>query len=447
MPTSNITRLSQLFQPVMSTIPNIKGAKTSSKSYDNLTKYGLIRPVNNGMYALLPLGMRVLNKLTNIVDHEMEKAGAQKILLPAMTSVNLWKRTDRFQSNQIELFKIKDRHNKEYILSPTYEETICSLLSSVGTLSPKILPLKLYQISSKWRDEMKPYLGFLRSREFIMKDLYTFDTTLDNARRTYEAVCEVYDNIFQKLGVAYTKAVGDTGSIGGLMSHEYHYVSDIGQDNIFLCSSCQYSINKVVCKESHCPQCGNAFLEQHTAEVGHAFLLDTKYTQPLHATYKQNNNLSPLVMGCFGLGLSRIFTVAVEILSSKDELRWPTLLAPYTVCIVTPKAGSKEESAFQYVDPVVEIVNRLKVDAVLDDRTKLTIGQRMLQARLIGYPYVIVIGKSALESTPLFEIHDVNNSTRVDVPLASIHDYFANKSVKDKETHTSNRLQNAEECI
>ncbi|XP_076166178.1 prolyl-tRNA synthetase 2-like protein, mitochondrial isoform X2 [Ptiloglossa arizonensis] len=382
------------------------------------------------MYAFLPLGLRILNKLINLVDNEMERIGAQKLMLPAFSSTSLWKQTDRLESNKSELFQIEDRHNKKYILNPTYEESICKLISSVGPLSPKILPLKLYQISNKWRDEMKPRLGFLRSREFVMKDLYTFDKTLDNAQETYELICNAYENILQKIGITFIKVVGDPGSIGGLKSHEYHYACHIGEDTIYTCSYCQYYVNKSVCNESHCPHCKNTFHEQQTAEVGHTFLLDTKYTKPLKAVY-QTKNMFPLAMGCFGLGLSRIFTVVAEILSSNDELKWPKCLAPYTVCIIPPKVGSKEATASQYVNQILNILNELNIDTILDDRTELTIGNRFVHARFTGFPYVIVIGRTAMQSPPLFEIHNAYDSTHCEITLESVHNYFNNENKKN----------------
>ncbi|KOC71020.1 putative proline--tRNA ligase, mitochondrial [Habropoda laboriosa] len=382
------------------------------------------------MYAFLPLGLRVLNKLTTLVDNEMDKIGAQKLLLPALTPVHLWKKTDRFKDNATELFKVKDRFDKEYILSPTYEETICTLVSSIGVLSPKMLPLKLYQISNKWRDEMKPRLGFLRSREFVMKDLYTFDGNLNHAQETYASVGEAYENIFKNIGVSCIKAVGDPGLIGGSITHEYHYVSNIGEDIVCVCSSCQYAINKTMTKELHCPQCKKPFLEQCTAEVGHTFLLNTKYTEPLKVLHKVNNVSTPLVMGCFGLGLSRIFTVMIEVLSTKEELRWPKNLAPYTVCIIPPKKGSKAENGSQYVNEIIEILDRLNIDAILDDRIHLSIGNRFMHARVTGFPYAIIIGQSIMESPPQVEIHNINDLTNCKVPLGNISTYFNSESIK-----------------
>ncbi|XP_036148096.1 probable proline--tRNA ligase, mitochondrial isoform X2 [Monomorium pharaonis] len=396
-----------------------------------MINYGIIKPLSTGMYALLPLGMRILNKLINLVDKEMANIGAQKILLPALTSAMLWKKTNRYDANKAELFTLTDRYKKEYILSPTFEEAICDLISSIGQLSAKSLPLKLYQISSKWRDEMKPRLGFLRSREFIMKDLYTFDTSLDNGRHTYDLVCESYSNIFKQIGVEYKKSIGDVGTIGGLMSHEYHYVSDIGEDIILQCSSCHFSINRTISKTMSCPKCKNELHQHIAAEVGHTFLLDTKYSQPLKAMYTEQNKSKPIVMGCFGLGLSRIITLVIEILSTNDEIRWPVKLAPYTICVITPKAGSKEENTSAYVEQLFEIFYERDIDAILDDRTHETIGKRLVFARASGYPYIIVIGKPAIQSIPLFELHDVNNSTYRELSLDQISDYFNNIKFKN----------------
>ncbi|CAK9808126.1 Probable proline--tRNA ligase, mitochondrial [Anthophora quadrimaculata] len=430
MPIQKIHKLSQLFQPISSRIATAKKSQVPSKSYENLIKYGIIKQVNSGMYAFLPLGLRVLNKLITLVDNEMEKIGAQKILLPALTSVDLWKKTDRFNDNVTELFKVQDRSHKQYILSPTYEETICALVSSIGVLSPKILPLKLYQISNKWRDESKPRLGFLRSREFVMKDLYTFDVNLNHAQETYALVCETYENIFRNIGVSFVKAIGDPGLIGGSITHEYHYISNIGEDIVCACSSCQYAINKTITKELHCPQCKQPFLEQHTAEVGHTFLLNTKYTEPLNVSYRLNNVSTPLVMGCFGLGLSRIFTVMIEELSTKEELRWPKHLAPYTVCIIPPRKGSKEESVSQHVNKIIEILDQLNIDAILDDRVNLSIGNRFMHARVTGFPYVIIIGKSIMEFPPQVEVHSINDLTNCKIPLDNISTYFHNENTK-----------------
>ncbi|XP_014485317.1 PREDICTED: probable proline--tRNA ligase, mitochondrial [Dinoponera quadriceps] len=422
----NLARTSKVFQPLRSGIFDDKDKKEIlSKSYKLMINYGIIKPVSTGMYSLLPLGMRVLNKLINIVDKEMTNLGAEKIMLPALTPAKLWKKTDRYNLNKPELFTVIDRHDKEYILSPTYEEAICDLVS-MEQIYDKSLPLRLYQISNKWRDEMKPRHGLLRSRELIMKDLYTFDTTLDNARNTYDLVCKAYNKIFQQIGIDHIKVIGDVGTIGGLLSHEYHYVSDIGEDVIFRCSSCDYSVNQTISETTICPKCKDELHRHNSAEVGHTFLLDTKYSKPLKAMYVKNNELKPMTMGCYGLGLSRILALVIEILSTNSEMRWPVNLAPYTAYIIPPKAGSKEENTSAYVEQLFEILRQHDIDTILDDRTQFTIGKRFMYARAIGYPYVIVIGKAATQSVPLFEVHDLNNSTCRELSLEQMNHYFGN---------------------
>ncbi|XP_020288129.1 probable proline--tRNA ligase, mitochondrial [Pseudomyrmex gracilis] len=420
----NLAKMSKLFQPMSIEILD-KRNKEVSKNFKLLSNYGIIKSVNTGMYALLPLGMRALNKLIDLVDKEMAKIGAEKILLPALTSTALWKRSDRYDSNKTELFTVTDRHNKEYILSPTCEEQICDLISSMGHLPHKLLPLRLYQISSKWRDEMHPRLDLLRSREFVMKDLYTFDSSLEYAQQTYNLVCKSYDNIFKKLGIKYVKAVGNVGTIGGLSSHEYHYITEAGEDIVLRCPSCDFSINETIADTSNCPGCKTELHKHTTAEVGHTFLLNTKYSKPFQVKYLEYNEINTAAMGCFGLGLSRILMLAVETLSINNEMRWPVKLAPYTACVIPPKVGSKEEATSAYVQQLSEILCKRDIDAILDDRTRFTIGKRMLYARATGYPYIIVIGKAATQSTPLFELHDLNNSVSHEFTLEQLDNYFA----------------------
>ncbi|XP_043479595.1 probable proline--tRNA ligase, mitochondrial [Leptopilina heterotoma] len=422
---NNWHRVSKLFQPLNIPQKNAPVVKTEfSKSYKHMIDTGIISKCNTGMYALLPLGYRILEKLTSIIDNELLKIDAQKILLPALSSQKLWKKTNRFEEAGRELFTLCDKHDTSYVLSPTHEETITDVISKVGPISPKTLPLRLYQISSKWRDEMKPRLGFMRSREFIMKDLYTFDIGSTQALETYKIVNHAYDNIFNKIGIQYKKAIGSVGMIGGTVSHEYHYITEIGEDVVLSCLQCNYHINKNATDESTCPSCKNAFSESTTAEIGHTFFLGTKYSETLKALYKENHTTAPLSMGCYGIGMTRLIASAAEVLSTEQELRWPIALAPYTVCVIPPKKNSKEDVASQYNEKICELLSQSNIDFIIDDRTHLTIGQRFIYSRKCGFPYVIVIGKLALNSDPLFELHDINNSTHNDVGLETLFDFF-----------------------
>ncbi|XP_043268830.1 probable proline--tRNA ligase, mitochondrial [Venturia canescens] len=421
----NVNTVSRLFQPIKA-IPKDAVLKPNnvSKGYKLMVDMGIIKQANPGMHTLMPLGLRVLQKLINIVDKEMNKLGAQKLLLPNLTNASLWEKTNRLQNVDNELFTLQDRHKNVFILSPTHEEAITDLVASMGPMSSKQLPLMLYQISSKWRDEKKPRLGLFRGREFIMKDLYTFDSSLENAQNTYSAVREAYENIFKHIGIEYTIAVGDTGIMGGTLSHEYHYLSDIGEDRVLSCHSCGFYINSTMYSDHLCGTCHSPLLVHKAVEVGHTFLLGTRYSEPLHATYRDENKTKPMMMGCYGLGLTRLIATAVETLSKEHELRWPKHIAPYTVCIVPPKKGSTQEPASHYSMKIYEFLENNNIDVIIDDRDDLTIGRRMLDANRTGYTYLIVIGKQAVEKTPHFEIHDINNSNSFLFTLEQLKDFF-----------------------
>ncbi|XP_046739258.1 probable proline--tRNA ligase, mitochondrial isoform X2 [Diprion similis] len=349
-----VNRISKLFQP-LNIIPKDSKPRDEvpSKSYKLMVDMGIIRQSSTGMYNLLPLGLRALEKLNTLVDEEMANIDAQKVLLPHLVPSKLWKATGRLEAAENELFMLHDRHQKQYILSPTHEEAVTNLIASISPLSQKTLPIKLYQISSKWRDEIKPRLGVLRGREFTMKDLYTFDADLDKAKETYDL-------------------------------------------------------------------------------VGHTFLLGTKYSEPLKATYIANGKPAPLIMGCFGLGLTRILGAALEILSSDEELRWPRPLVPYEVCVIPPKDGSKETSASRYADDIYQVIQQSGMDVILDDRTHFTIGKRMIDARKTGYPYIVVVGKRSTEPRPIFEIHDLYEDKQLNLSFEGVIDYM--RTTNDDQT-------------
>nr|CAD7567633.1 unnamed protein product [Timema californicum] len=382
---------------------------------------GIIRQASTGTFYLLPLGQRALQKLIKIVDKEMQGIGAQKLLLPLLTSGELWKTTGRWDTAGPELFTLRDRHDRDYVLSPTHEEAITELIASSPQLSHRSLPLRLYQVTSKFRDEMKPRSGLLRGKEFLMKDLYTFDTTLQAAEETYNAVCNAYDNIFRRIEVGYVKVMGDPGMIGGSLSHEYHYPVNVGEDQLLICQECNYGANTEVCGNSEeCPQCKQPHMGHCPGiEVGHTFLLGTKYSTPLGASYmKADGKPSPVQMGCYGIGLTRTLAAAVESLSLPDELRWPLAFAPFSVCIIPPKDGSKESSVSHLSEHLYESLHSstpFEDDVLVDDRSQWTIGRRLFEAKKTGYPFIVVVGKKATEVEPLFEVYDLLQNIQLDL--------------------------------
>ncbi|XP_014233712.1 probable proline--tRNA ligase, mitochondrial [Trichogramma pretiosum] len=423
-----VNKVSQLFQPTV-VIPKNAMPKSdvTSKSYQLMINAGIINGTSTGMYAFLPLGMRVLGKLQALVDEEMRRVGGQKVLLPILTPSKLWKKTNRLEQAQPELFQLKDRHGKEFLLSPTFEESITELVRQTGPLSHNQLPVRLYQISSKWRDEMKPRLGLFRSREFVMKDLYSFDADEATGSETYEQLGEAYRRVLERIGVPYVRVRADTGQMGGTTSHEYHYATEIGEDRVARCRDCGYDTEDIAARQVEgeavaCSRCNKSMEKLHSVEIGHTFLLGTRYSKPLNATYVDASNKKQLLyMGCYGLGLTRIIASAVEILSRDQELRWPRELAPYSVCIITPKQGSKEEPATHLAEMIYHHLESLGIDAIVDDRAHMTIGKRLVEARKSGYPRVVVVGKGSTSlDRPTLELHDLYDGKYVDLEMNDV---------------------------
>ncbi|XP_043556065.1 probable proline--tRNA ligase, mitochondrial [Chiloscyllium plagiosum] len=432
--------LSRLFQPMNLREDRTTGVGRSSditcKSQRLMLQAGLIQPANTGCFHYLPYTVRAMEKLVRVIDKEMQSIGGQKVNMPSLTSASLWKTSERWDLLGKELFRLKDRHDMEYCLSPTHEEAVTELIAMQGNLSYRQLPLMLYQVTRKFRDEPKPRFGLLRGREFYMKDMYTFDVSEGAAMETYNLVSQAYSCIFGQLGLQFVKVRADTGNIGGKMSHEFQLPADIGEDRLLMCSDCHFAANveAMTDTETNCPQCHGKLKESKGIEVGHTFNLGTKYSYILGASYSNTEN-KPVVteMGCFGLGVTRILAAAIEVLSTEDEIRWPSLLAPYQVCIIPPKKGSKEELSLglseTLYDTLIDAVPQLHGEVLLDDRSHLTIGKRLKDASRLGYPYVVIAGKRVLENPPVFEVSCQNNRKTVFLTQEGVLDLLRNVKI------------------
>ncbi|KAI7848299.1 hypothetical protein BDC45DRAFT_450456 [Circinella umbellata] len=212
-------------------------------SHGLLLKGGFVRQSSSGIYSMLPLGLRTLEKIENIIDEELKSIGSQKLALPVLLSAENWKKSGRWNASKGEFFRLKDRRDTDMLLSPTHEEEITQLVAA-ELKSSKQLPMRLYQIGRKYRDEFRPRAGLLRGREFVMKDLYTFDASVEDAYISYDLVAKAYQNIFQRIGVPFVVAEADSGNMGGSKSHEYHLISPAGEDTLLTCSSCGYTANE-----------------------------------------------------------------------------------------------------------------------------------------------------------------------------------------------------------
>ncbi|NXW49399.1 SYPM protein, partial [Nyctiprogne leucopyga] len=413
--------LSQLFQPLNLQAGGEAGGEgragePSCRSQRLMLQAGLLQPSSPGCFHYLPPAVRAVEKLVRVMDEEMRAVGGQKLSMPSLSSAELWRSSGRWERMGPELFRLVDRHGKSYCLGPTHEEAVTELVAAQANLSYKQLPLRLYQVTRKFRDEPKPRFGLLRSREFYMKDMYTFDASEEAARQTYELVCDAYRSLFHRLRLPFVRVRAATGSIGGTVSHEFQLPADIGEDRLVLCPAGHFAANVETLNEEQtsCPTCGEKLTQTRGIEVGHTFYLGTKYSSVFNAVFYSPDNKPQLAeMGCYGLGVTRILAASIEVLSTEDSIRWPSLIAPYQVCFIPPKRGSKEEEEGagpleQLYDNLTEVLPRFAGDSVLDDRTQLTIGKRLKDANKLGYPYVVIAGKRVCEDPPVFEVWNQN---------------------------------------
>jgi len=341
--------------------------------------------------------------------------------------------SDRENEREIEGVYVVEK--QDLLLAPTHEEVVTQLVSQ-SNLSSKHLPLYLYQMTNKFRKEKRPKGGLLRTREFLMKDMYTFDTDDEAAKKTYMNVCNAYEKLFEKLELPAIKVLADTGSIGGLLSHEFHVISDVGEDVILHCNSCDMNVNTESLKQNieslkqnieslkqdteslkqdtkSCPNCQAVLQERKGIEVGHAFLLGDRYSLPFDANYMTTNGKKSLLsMGCFGIGVTRLLSTCIEVLSTDKGMRWPALIAPFDVALISPKEGSKEEAVIGGTngflkDFALEMSRRGRIhvdetpglDVLFDDRNNLTVGKRDKDHLMRGIPYLVIAGKSVMEGT------------------------------------------------
>ncbi|XP_050543324.1 probable proline--tRNA ligase, mitochondrial isoform X2 [Daktulosphaira vitifoliae] len=407
--------MNRIFRPTkpISKYVTYKPNEFMSNSQKLMIELGLIRQSANGLFHFLPFAQRSLEKLTSIINKSMVGIGAQKISMPVLVKCDLWKKTDRLNSNIEDLFTVTDRKDKEYLLSPTHEEVVTDLFCS-DPVTYKKLPLLLYQIGTKFRDERRPKLGIIRSKEFIMKDLYSFDRDEKSAVQTYNSVCQAYEDIFNHIGVKYIKVEGASGMMGGSHSNEFHFPAEVGDDTLLQCRKCSYGINKEIPREfSKCPLCSSIdIISTKAIEVAHTFLLGTFYSKALKAVFSdEDGSLKFPFMGSYGIGVSRILGASLESLSTQDEIRWPYSLSPFTVCIIPAKEGSIEE--FSSNDKLnylyTSLVEIFGDEVIVDDRNNMTIGKRFIEAKKLGFPFIITLGQKINLDPALFELYDISS--------------------------------------
>lgn len=534
---------SKLYSPTLREIPS--DAVVVSHQY--MLKAGMMRKVSNGLYAFLPLALRSVRKVEEIVREEMNAIGSQEILMPITQPAEIWKQSERWDVYGEEMFKLNDRHGNEYCLGPTHEELV-TVLTKMDTSSYKQLPVSLYQIQNKYRDEKRPRFGLMRSREFIMKDAYTFDMDEEGLDRQYHLMYDAYTRIFTRCGLHFRPVVADSGAIGGSGSHEFEVIADSGEADIVYCKDCDFAANieavepkalsssvhndkakeivetpgqhtiQMVCDFLHapvacsvkavvyklddtvvlalvrgdhevnevrlqnlfnavnvglasdedlkrcgliagyispvglkkadnfeiivdttvmemedaccganavdkhyvhvnpkrdfgdvrvetirlitaedcCPKCGGMIELKKGIEVGQVFKLGTKYSEKLGCTYLDRDGKNhPMVMGCYGIGITRTVAASIEQNHDKDGIIWPVAIAPYEVVIVP--ANNKDEGVMNAARHLYDEMEDCRDEVILDDRDERA-GIKFKDADLIGYPIRVTIGKKWKES-------------------------------------------------
>ncbi len=555
-------------------------AEAEAPSHRLLLKAGFIKQVSAGIYELLPPAYRVLRKVEGIVRKEMDRSGAQELLLTVLNPRELWEETGRWETYGDELFKLKDRNGREYCLGPTHEEEITDLVRKV-VRSYRQLPLILYQIQVKFRDEKRPRFGLIRAREFIMKDAYSFDTDEMSAMVSYESMKFAYQRVFNKLRLEVIMAEADVGQIGGSMSHEFIALTDFGEAKVAYCESCGYAANAEIVKlekgkeekeeekpmekvhtpgvhtieelstflkvppskimkavlymvrekepvlvlirgdreidenklervlgtddfrlardeevekllgtkkgfigifnlpegikvlwdnslygvknlvvalnepDWHyvnvnpgrdfqygefydlsevregdpCPRCGSPLKVRRGLELGHIFLLGTRYSEPMRAYFTDRDGKEkPIVMGCYGIGISRILAALVEQHHDEKGIKWPTPVAPFEVLLIL--LNPKDEEQKSVAEKLYIELEEHGLEVLYDDREE-SAGFKFADADLVGIPYRVVVGKKVREGK--VEVQSRITGEKWDLPLEEVVAFVKKKVEEDKK--------------
>lgn len=361
-----------------------------SISHKLMLRAGLIRMLVAGVYSYLPLGFKVLKNIENIVREEMDKTGACEVLLAALQPEELWIKSGRDEQMGETMVRFIDRKGRKLCLGPTHEEVITELVKN-QVRSYKQLPVILYQIQTKYRDELRPRFGLMRACEFIMKDAYSFDIDKAGLDKNYKKMFIAYEKIFKRCGLSFISTKADCGVMGGDESAEFMVEALSGEDKVIYCPDCNFAQASTETKK--CPNCKKNLKDITVIEIGHIFKLGTKYSKSLEANFTDaDGTIKPMIMGCYGIGVSRLIAAIIEQNYDKDGIIWPREISPYDVLIIPLNMAhlqTKEVSGELYKNLSA------KFNVLLDDRDERA-GIKFKDADLIGIPLKVVIGEKGL---------------------------------------------------
>ena len=385
-------RQSELFAKIKKEAP--KDAKIASHRY--LVRADFIEQSFSGVWRFLPLGWLVHQKIENIIKREMLVLGALEIFLPSLQNKNLWLETGRWQTIDPPLFKLRDRHQKETALGSTHEEEITDMARKrINTWQD--LPFSLFQIQNKFRNEMRSSGGLLRTKEFIMKDLYSFHVDEKDLEGFYKKVQAAYKRIFAKCGLKIIVVKATGGTIGGKKTDEFMVVADAGEDRIAVCSKCGFAANIEALPETKiCPECKNELQFSSSVELGHTFNLGTTYSQKMGANFTDKDGKSkPAVMGCYGIGIGRLMAAVAELNHDERGIIWPKEIAPFQIHLIQiGEAGRIKRAA----EKIYQDGQKQHMEVLYDDRENKSPGEKFAEADLIGIPIRLVVSEKTLKS-------------------------------------------------
>jgi prolyl-tRNA synthetase len=380
--------------------------------------------------------LKVLRKIENIVREEMDASGAQEVFMPMVQPRELWEETKRWDKMGPELLRIKDRHDRDFCLGPTHEEVITDVIRST-VKSYKELPLNIYQIQTKFRDEVRPRYGIMRGREFLMKDSYSFNMDEESLQETYLTMRDTYKKVLERMDLEYKISAADSGAIGGDSSEEFHILADNGEDTIAVSDTSEFAINtELLLKDGEdikslegkpSPDGKGTIQIKKGIEVGHIFKLGEIYADSMKANVLNNEGkASTLFMGCYGIGVSRLVAAAIEQNNDEKGIIWPHSIAPYDINIIAIGYDKNKEIASASNQLYLQL-KEMGYEVLLDDR-KDGYGTKIKDSELIGIPLNIIIGKQFIENKEV-ELKSRSGESSIN-PIADIEtilEFFKDK--------------------
>lgn len=430
-------RLSRYFLPVLKETP--KDAEIVSHRL--MLRAGMIKQEAAGLYAWLPLGYKVLQKVQAIIEEEQVRAGAHQFLMPTIQSADLWRESGRYEDYGKEMLRITDRHDRDLLFGPTNEEVVTDIIRS-HVRSYKDLPLNLFHIQWKFRDEIRPRFGTMRSREFLMKDGYSIDVDEESARKAYQRVFVSYLRTFSRLGLTAVPMEADTGPIGGDLSHEFIVLADTGESEVYLnkgildkpipdtdvdydgaldeivddWTSLYAATDEIYVEEDYLAQVPqDKRLVTRGIEVGHIFYFGTKYSQAMGASVTgEDGKNADVHMGSYGIGLTRIVPALIEAGHDENGIIWPKSVSPFDIGLINLKSGDADCDTA--ADKFYAELKTAGMDVLYDDR-KMGAGGKFASMDLIGLPVQLTVGPRGLKSGEA-EIKIRKTGEKRSVPLA-----------------------------